>query len=247
MVERLKRWARPVAIIGGIGTFLAILGPFGSHAIGWPWVWVYWVGFIAFGAIFGFASGHLTPRFFPSWPTWAAYAVAACMVSIPVTLAVWGVNGLLSGMGFRLIDLPVTYFFALVISSFVTAIIYTLELLSSRRETAAPGIARPGAALLDKLPLRLRSAQIWALESEDHYLRVHTERGDALILMRLGDAITACEALNGAKVHRSWWVSREGVADARKGDGRGTLILKDGKQTPVSRTYYPDLRNAGWF
>ena len=59
--------------------------------------------------------------------------------------------------------------------------------------------------------------------------------------------MAACEALEGARTHRSWWVAREAVVEARKGDGRGVLILKDEIEAPVSRTYYSALRETGWF
>ena len=64
------------------------------------------------------------------------------------------------------------------------------------------------AALTEKLPLRLRQAEIWSMTAEDHYLRIRTESGEALILMRLSDAVAACDALEGARTHRSWWVAR---------------------------------------
>jgi DNA-binding LytR/AlgR family response regulator len=85
------------------------------------------------------------------------------------------------------------------------------------------------------------------MTAEDHYLRIRTESGEALILMRLSDAVAACDALEGARTHRSWWVARAAVTEVRKGDGRGVLILRDGLEAPVSRTYYPALREAGWF
>lgn len=65
--------------------------------------------------------------------------------------------------------------------------------------------------------------------------------------MRLSDAIGAVEALEGAQTHRSWWVAKDAVTDVKKGDGRAVLILEGGVEAPVSRTYYPKLRSAGWF
>ena len=64
---------------------------------------------------------------------------------------------------------------------------------------------------LDRLPLRLRGATIRAVQAEDHYLRLHTDRGSDLILMRLSDAVSELEGLEGARTHRSWWVAREAV------------------------------------
>ena len=100
---------------------------------------------------------------------------------------------------------------------------------------------------LDRLPLKLRGAEIWAIEAEDHYLRLHTSKGQDLILLRLADAISELEGVEGAQAHRSWWVARDAIVAAERGDGRATLTLKDGSQVPVSRTYARTLRELGWF
>ena len=84
------------------------------------------------------------------------------------------------------------------------------------------------------------------MESEDHYLRLHTSQGQDLILLRLADAVAELDAIEGMQVHRSWWVARAAIAEARRGDGRATLTLKDGSEVPVSRTYAKALRERGW-
>lgn len=238
------RW-RPLLIVLGIGSFLAILGPFGSSNLGWPWVWLYWTGLIGFGAVFGFGTGHWLPRLAPDLPIWLSYAVAVLVVSLPVTVAVLALDSDFFARPPSLRKIAVNYGSVVVISTFVTVVAYVVERLNETQgETAA---AQAGAALVDKLPPRLRRAPLTSMTAEDHYLRVRTDAGEALILMRLSDAVAACEALDGARTHRSWWVARDAVADAHKGDGRGVLILKDGTEAPVSRTYYPALREAGWF
>lgn len=242
---RLAAIARPAALILAVGTFLAILGPFASGSIPWPQIWFYWVGFIAMGSVFGFGAGEMIPRLFPQIPEPAVYAIMPFFVAIPVTGAIFWLEGALSG-DLTLMQLARVYGPALVISGFVTAVAYAVHRLTeSRRERG--GAARPGRALIDKLPHNMRNADIYALTAEDHYLRVRSSAGETLILMRLTDAIAACEALDGARTHRSWWVAREAVSKARKGDGRGTLTLVEGSEAPVSRTYYPALREAGWF
>jgi len=243
--RRLSGSHRPIVVVLGVGTFLSILAPYDTAALGWPWVWVYWTGLIAAGGVVGFGTGAFLNRWRPNWPQWVQYFGAAIAVSLPVTAMVFGLNAYLAG---RLVwsTLPLTFFFVFVISAFVTGVSWVIDTLAERPAPGAPA-PQAGAALLEKLPVRLREARIWALEAEDHYLRVRTDRGDALILMRLSDAAAACEALDGARTHRSWWVAREAVADARKGDGRGVLTLKDGAEAPVSRTYYPALRDSGWF
>jgi DNA-binding LytR/AlgR family response regulator len=105
----------------------------------------------------------------------------------------------------------------------------------------------PEVRFLERLPPRLRGAEIHAVQAEDHYLRVHTTRGSDLILMRLADAIVELDGLDGAQTHRSWWVARAAVQDVRRSDGRATLVLPMGIEAPVSRNNLPALRDRGWF
>jgi DNA-binding LytR/AlgR family response regulator len=82
--------------------------------------------------------------------------------------------------------------------------------------------------------------------AEDHYLRVYSSAGEALIRMRLGDALLALEAVEGARTHRSWWVARPAVREVRRVKGRIELVLVNDAVAPVSRTYAAALREAGW-
>lgn len=244
-LRRLFKAARdPLLVVFGLGTFLAILSPYGTSGLGWPAVWFYWCGLMALGTVFGFGAGHLLSRLKPDWPEWSQYAFAAFAVAVPVTLAVMLVNTRFEG-GTGWSHLPLTFFFVLVISAFATATAWVTDRLRAR--PSPPGRAAPGPALTGKLPINLRTAPVRALQSEDHYLRVHTARGDALILMRLSDAIAAMTGIEGAQTHRSWWVARDAVRDVKKTDGRAILTLYGDIEAPVSRTYYPRLREAGWF
>ena len=243
LAERIKPLLPGAAFILATGSFLAFLAPYNTAQLGWPGVWFYWTGLIAFGAACGQLAGRLTEPLMQSWPEWTHYAAVSVLISVPITGAVIALQGLL-GDPHRLSTWPILFFFVWVISAAVSAISY---LTDRRAAEAAAGTPQPGRALTDKLPVRLRRAEIWALESEDHYLRVHTAVGDALILMRLADAVAAVEALDGGQTHRSWWVNRTAVTDARPSGGRAILTLKDGTKAPVSRSFYPKLREAGWF
>ncbi|MEQ8404653.1 MAG: LytTR family DNA-binding domain-containing protein [Oceanicaulis sp.] len=243
---RLGAILRPAALILGVGTFLAILAPFESHTVGWPALWFYWVGLIGLGGVFGFGAGELAPRLLPGAPEWVIYAIIPAFVAVPVSVAILHLDGALSA-DLTIERLAFTYGPVYVVSAFVSAVAYAVDKLTARSQPASGAPARPARALTDKLPHRLRAAPVLALTSEDHYLRVRTANGEALILMRLTDAVAAMEGLDGARTHRSWWVAKDAVTDARKGDGRGVLVLSDGTEAPVSRTYYPALREAGWF
>ncbi len=131
----------------------------------------------------------------------------------------------------------------------VAAAMTALNFLADRTppETHAGARDAAPAAFLERLPVRLRGSELYAVEAQDHYLRLHTSQGADLILMRLSDAIDELEGIEGAQTHRSWWVARGGVDEARRADGRATLRLKDGAEVPVSRTYVRALRQAGWF
>jgi DNA-binding LytR/AlgR family response regulator len=98
----------------------------------------------------------------------------------------------------------------------------------------------------DKLPLRLRAGRLLALEAEDHYLRVHTDAGSDLILLRLVDAVAETDGLDGARCHRSWWVARAAVTAVERDGARTLLGIGPALRVPVSRSYLPELRAAGW-
>ena len=84
------------------------------------------------------------------------------------------------------------------------------------------------------------------LRMKDHYVEAHTELGHALILMRFRDALRNVQNMDGMQVHRSHWVARRAVAGVRQTQGRTELRLRGGERVPVSRSYIPALRAAGW-
>lgn len=134
----------------------------------------------------------------------------------------------------------------------VSAALVALQLFPRQRLLPVPAAHPPRMApvappLIARLPDRLREAELLAIEAEDHYLRIHTDRGSVLVLMSLRDAIEELREMEGAQTHRSWWVARRAVLNASRGRGRALLKLKGGLSVPVSRTYSPELRRAGWY
>jgi DNA-binding LytR/AlgR family response regulator len=128
------------------------------------------------------------------------------------------------------------------------AAMVAINLLVQRRplETHAEiAPARP-APILARLPLKLRAATLYAVEAEDHYIRLHTSAGSDLVLLRFSDALAELQGIEGAQVHRSWWVARDAVSSSRRVDGRLVLVLRNGTETPVSRTFTRALKEDGW-
>lgn len=242
--EQIRSTLPTVGIVLAVGTFMSILGPYNSHALGVPGVWFYWTGLMALGWVSGRFFTALLERAYPGLQPFLGGLVLATLVTLPVSAAVIVIQAV-TGPAYRLVQLPNVFFLVWVVSVAVTLVSVFME--RSRMSATAPGREGVGRSLSDKLPPRLRRAPILALQAEDHYLRVHTGDGDCLILMRLSDAIAAVESLDGARTHRSWWVARDAVTAVARGDGRATLSLSSGAEAPVSRTYAPKLREAGWY
>lgn len=235
------------------GVFLGLVGPFGMDRVPIGVRVAYWVAAILAGTLVGVAVSVGVARWIDPAARPAACGVATTLaMTPPATLAVWAVTRLF---------FPQTAVFAsligllgpvLVVSAGMTA----LNALATVRAAIPPAAPAPpvspvsapaGVRFRDRLPHRLRSAEIHAVEAQDHYLRVHTDRGSDLVLMRLADAIFELEGIEGAQTHRSWWVARSAVRTVRRDDGRPVLVLTGGLEAPVSRTHGPKLRAAGWY
>lgn len=167
--------------------------------------------------------------------------IAAVIISLPVTLVLMV---FFNSAPWQLIYFLMQYAYVLVISLIVTSAAYLLDLLKDK-DTADNDDRDPIAGFLERLPVKFRTAELYAISSEDHYLRVHTSLGEELILMRLADAVRELSKVDGLQVHRSWWVAKIGVTDEKKADGRSFLILPTGTEVPVSRSYRTRAKDVG--
>jgi len=239
---------RGVIIAAAAGVVLAVSGAFGS--INAPlWVrLVYWVPVMLAGALWG----HVCSRLIDRWidmdaRPWLAVAALTAAITGPVSLLVWFVTGMVfEGEAYPLSTLPLMVGPVLTVTAVMSAINVFLSKAQPVQTHAAVAGSAP-ARFPDRLPIKLRGAAIRAVQAEDHYLRIHTDRGSDLILMRLSDALEELEGLEGSQTHRSWWVARDAVRDVARGDGRATLTLDGGVTVPVSRRYARALRDAGWY
>jgi len=241
--DTVKARLKTALWILGIGTVLTILAPYGTQAMSLGGRWIYWSGLVGVGWLSGFAINHHLPSQFDEWPFAARIAMIATLVSLPVTACVALLEVLLDDP-YPLSALPIVFALVWVISIAISTVASRSGAPVSAPEFVEPQIGR---ALLDKLSPKLQRAELRALAAEDHYLRVHTDAGDELILMRLSDAIAALEGIDGAQTHRSWWVARKAIETVDREKGRARLNLAGGIEAPVSRTYLPALKEAGWF
>lgn len=90
---------------------------------------------------------------------------------------------------------------------------------------------------LEKLKPEL-GRRVLAMEAQEHYVKVYTDRGDGLVLYRFGDAvreITPC--CPGMQVHRSYWVAVGAVSEVQSEKKSVRLKLSNGLEVPVSNSY----------
>lgn len=244
------------AIIFGVGVVLALVGPFGSFAAPFGLRLLYWLAmsyagyFLYFPAMAGATA--LAPRL--ELPEPALWAAACLIVTLPMTLVTWTANFIWRAPRWPTLDEAMAHYFnVFVMGGLVCALFWFArqrhrprpEPADAPSEVEAPGDpALP--RLAERLPPHLRAAPI-ALEMEDHYVRVHTVHGSALLLMRMRDAVLELDDMPGALVHRSWWVARDAVQGARREGRNVRLHLSGGIEAPVARAQVSALEAAGWF
>jgi DNA-binding LytR/AlgR family response regulator len=238
---------RGVLIALAAGVVLALTGAFGMNETSLWLRLAYWEPMMLVGAIWGHVCSKGVERHVDlDRQPWLMTAALTLTISGPLSVMVWAMTGWFfdGDQSVQLAHLP-RFFIPVLI---VTGVISALNVFLSRTPVQTHAVAGAAPArFLDRLPPKLRGAAIRAVESEDHYLRIHTDRGSDLILMRMSDALVELEGLEGAQTHRSWWVARDAVRDVARGAGRATLTLDGGIEAPVSRRYARALREAGWY
>jgi LytTr DNA-binding domain len=231
-----------------MGLFLGFLGPFGSNSA-YPTTtrYAFWLGLTAAGVVAAVAADAVLPS--TRLRAGAIRIGAVALVSaLPMAFVVaWTMSFLQPGRVFTPQQLPALF---AAVAAIQRLIVYATTAPAPTGDGAgvpdrAPGLPEPGAgaippvfpsALLSRLPPGIGS-DIIALETEDHYLRVHAAGGSALILMRMADAVALLEPQLGAQVHRRWWVAQAAVAGVRTDGQKFSLRLIDNSTVPVGRTF----------
>ncbi len=242
--ENRMGWVRGLVITLVASTFLTFAQAFGSSALALPLRFAYWLGLMTVGWLWGVVvSSFFFGEIRRPQRLWLRVVLSSLVIAVPYSLVVGATTQFIKGSRFdNLADIADLMGSVLV----VTAAMVVINVLVARQSVATTSASSKPPKFLDRLPLKLRGADVWAVEAEDHYLRLHTSLGQDLILMRLSDALDELEGIEGAQVHRSWWVARHAITEAVRGDGRATLTLKDGAEVPVSRTYARLLRERSW-
>ena len=244
---------RNLAIAAAAGALLGRIGPFDTFSE-LPGVtrYAYWIGLTVLMWLQTAVAMHLLRDAAGHWPWLTRTVTAALLGALPTTFEVaWAESLLRISRDLSLLDVAMIYGDVALIA---LAVSLPMELIDGHRlvaprRAAALAINRINPINVDELVAALpadRRATILALEAEDHYLRVHTDRGDALIHRRFSDALAEVASLDGLRVHRSWWVAKAAIEGSERDGDRLSLRLRNGLSVPVSRTYALAVREAGF-
>lgn len=245
-------------LLGWVFTFLGVYDtnyqPMFKRYIFWTSTML--VGFLATGL----SGPFVWYRLFPGKHRYIHLALIAAIISLPVTLvlAAYDHN---YGIDWSLYIWSRQYLYVIFISLILIFggyfILKAQGLMGGPTEPDHDSSETVNAAEIDsvaatksefrflqRLSPKLHSAELYAVASDDHYLRVYTSAGEELILMRLSDALRELESVAGLQTHRSWWVANSAVAERQKQQGKMKLLLKSGLTVPVSRSFEKQVKDA---
>ncbi len=222
---------------------LTATGAFGTFRIVLPLRLLFWMLVTASAAMALLAMSRAVRS--GSQPEWRRGTVIVAAAAVPTTLVASAAAALLLPG-----PMPLRRAFELYPATLIlNALLLALLRLTAKRDVIveiAPTAPRDDTvpqAIAAKLPPRLTRSRLVLVEAQDHYLRVATRDGDALVQMRFADALAVLEESDGTRVHRSWWVARPAIEAMKFDSGRGELTLFDGSLVPVSRRFAPQAKD----
>lgn len=228
-----------LAVLAGIAGIVTLVGPFGTDELLRPFPRLaYWTVLAISTYGVGFLAGEVVGPRLRETSRPAQVLAVGCATGMGVVVVVLAVNFATFGYLPPPSEVP-----GFLVTLFGIALLITMILQVVDRP---PGAAQDSAPppILDRVPLH-RRGELVALSVEDHYVRIRTDRGEELVLMRLGDAIREAAGVPGLQVHRSHWVALGQVAEARREGDRAMLTMRHGGDIPVSRANVPAIREAG--
>lgn len=269
-VNRVK-WLRRAFLEGwamtGLAAVIGFLGPFGTYTDGnflvriWTWS-VHLLGaYVLIRPVIWILERSAKAT---SLPATAVVFWGVVIASVPLALVwTWGASLFFHALGGFSGILPFAFISALAILGVVAEakrIDQRLMHAPAARSIEAdvtdvltapqPAPLTEAPASEGELSLRARlsagfNGPILALQSEDHYVRVHGASTSELLLIRLRDAIREMDDLPGQQVHRSWWVAKEAVAEFE--GRRRSIVLVNGARVPIACDIIGTLERVGFF
>ncbi|GLK67880.1 LytTR family DNA-binding domain-containing protein [Hansschlegelia plantiphila] len=263
----LRRRSAEACLALALGLAFALLGPYSTDQQPFLARLGFWAGLLAcwfvVATLVGMALGRV--ELYRRAGRWSRQAVIVGLTAAPMILVVAPAAHALTGWQASLSEVVELYWQTALIGC-VVALVSTAVLAPSPETAGHPAPAGPqtavdaaerrddggdqtatDAAVQSRLVARLPSAlrgRLLCLEMEDHYVRVHTDQGSSLVLLRLSDAINEAAPISGGQVHRSWWVSDEAIEAFERTGRTAQLRLTNGLMAPVSQRYLKATETA---
>ena len=240
-----RRWLGHGALVVGASALATIASPFGTSALDIGPRFLYFFGMISVGNaqwVLIVRTIHRVTSIDP-WPPIVCIIVSSTVFAGLMALEVNLVRGWLPGAPARSGVAP---FFWLLGGMLVFCLFGQLLVrFVAATATNPPQDAEGEVRFLKRIPNAI-AGDLLCLRTEDHYLRIHTTAGSDLILFRLKDALAELDGADGMQVHRSYWVARDAIEVIERKGRKTMLVLKDGQHVPVSESFKPAVRDAGW-
>lgn len=236
------RTPRTLLVMAAVALAVGLAGPFGTYAA-LPLLWrlVYWFLVVVVSAMVAFIIEPMVEHVVSGWhrtPREIAVIGAFTLVFTPFLM-------LLNQMFQRPVVAPGGLgYLATCVALVGTVIRFLRNVVEAAVPEPPPPPAVPVPALLRRIGLE-GGARIVSISVDDHYVEVRDSTG-ALhrLLMRFSDAVAEAEGLDGILLHRSYWVARDQIAGRLRRGNRELVVLRDGTELPVSRTYREALAAA---
>lgn len=210
-----SKWAPPDATIGPIAVAMLVI----------TLVWCFC--YILSETVTDFSLKSINPKY--------RNFVAIVPFCIPVAFLTLWVNDKFLGASFGWDEFVTMYFFSLTMTIFG----HSAQLYGFYWAQQNPTQIK--SAFFKRLSVR-GPVELLSIEAQDHYLKVATNRSNEMVRASMADATKELKEYAGLRVHRSHWVAIDAIERFVSSSQASYLVLKNGAQIPVSRSYRPKIR-----
>ena len=243
-LNKSLRHPRFWAILGAMIVLFSVIGPFGTfESLSLGPRFLYWAGTMIGSWAIAILSLGITVALLNKFSLSlnVTMIIGAIFSAAPIALFLNVIIPLFFSKGTPysfwvqyLYALPITLTFALITNFLVNAEMNGEETQITSDEDNS---------LMARIPSEKRGP-IKYMSAEDHYVKVVTTRGSEMVLIRMADAENAVAQLSGTRIHRSHWVNKKYVVSHNRQNGQPYVVMDDGLELPVSRSYTKAARAA---
>lgn len=242
-LERMKHPTFRVAMLVA-PILLAVIGPFRSDIYDFWQALLLWAVIIWFSTVVGMVNRALVDEIFPRIAFVNRSAISSIVFGAYLTPIM---NWVALNLGWvREPDLYPGDFQVFLTASFASFSVGIVRfyLFHAEESVGAVSAAQTKPAIFDRIAATDFN-QIIRMTVDDHYVEIATDAGQERILMRFADAVREMGEGNGVLTHRSHWVNPTAVTGCRKDGAKLYLLMRDGAEVPVSKTYRGRVQDAG--